>query len=62
MTTDTPPESLFTPQEAQALVDLVESAPLRHMRHAEAVTQLLRRFKAFYESTQPSSEDDPTSR
>jgi hypothetical protein len=52
------PAPQFTPQDAQALVNLVESAPLRNMQHAEAVVQLLRKFKAFYDYVQPLGAGD----
>lgn len=39
----------FTPQDAEALIATVQTAPLRNMRHAEEVSHLLGRFKAWYE-------------
>lgn len=42
----------FSPAEVQALVRVVESAPLQNMAHAQAVSALLRKFVAWHETVQ----------
>ncbi len=39
----------FTPQEATALIQLVQSAPLQNMQHAAAVSSLLQKFQTWYD-------------
>jgi hypothetical protein len=41
----------FTPEEAQALIDIAQSAPLRDMRHASQVSVLLQKFRDWYNAT-----------
>lgn len=41
----------FTTADANALIELCNSAPLQNMRHAAAVSQLLQRFNQWYRST-----------
>lgn len=38
----------FTPQEAQTLIQIAQSAPLQNMQHATAVFTLLQKFEAWY--------------
>jgi hypothetical protein len=42
----------FTPDHAQALIRLAESAPMQNMAHAKAVGQLLEKFVQWYGLTQ----------
>ncbi len=42
----------FTTEEAQAIVQIAESAPLANMKQATAVSALLRKFAAWYPLTQ----------
>lgn len=52
----------FTPQDAQFLIATAQSAPLQNMKHAEAVSQLLQRFQAWYafQVSPPGPDDEET--
>lgn len=43
-------ENTFSEQDAQALIQTAQSAPLQNMKHAEMVSGLLQRFAAFYKA------------
>lgn len=59
----------FSPQEAEALIQHAQTAPLANMKHAQVVSELLQHFKQWYESTaaeepadkatEPAGEDEP---
>lgn len=46
----------FTDQDAQAVINLVASAPLANLTHAKQVDELIGRFRAFYEGTKPKEQ------
>lgn len=55
--------SNFTQHDADAIIQMVQSAPLANMRHAQEVSALLQRFQAWYKAqTAPpvEAEDDLT--
>ncbi len=39
----------FSPQEAQALINHANTAPLQNMQHAAEASALINKFKAWYE-------------
>jgi hypothetical protein len=39
----------FSPQDAQLMVNHVQTAPLQNMQHAAEVSMLIQKFKAWYE-------------
>ena len=48
----------FSDQDTKGIIDLVQTAPLQNMKHAQLVSNLLQRFQVFvHESNARTAED-----